>query len=180
MPGQAAFGRYVIVQMDNGEDTQLNLKEVKAFGDRGNEYQVDQNELKRSASWSWSTWWSNIIMSSQPTPTPPHVTLPTFQHARNRTSKWPGILLAQESNNLSPSTTVTPAQNIVTAPPTAAALSSVQRKDIAISTQSASQPVLCTKMRSSAVNTFSWVLFALLFFSIVEKRNKLAKALKMW
>ena len=44
------FGRYVVVQMYNGEDTPLNLFEVKAFGDRGNEYQVDQNELKRSAS----------------------------------------------------------------------------------------------------------------------------------
>ena len=29
--GQEASGRYVIVQMDNGEDA-LNLEEVKAFG----------------------------------------------------------------------------------------------------------------------------------------------------
>ena len=31
IPGQETSGRYVIVQMDNGED-QLNLQEVKAFG----------------------------------------------------------------------------------------------------------------------------------------------------
>merc|ERR1711973_144609 len=30
--GQAAWGRYVIVQMDNGEDNALNLREVRAFG----------------------------------------------------------------------------------------------------------------------------------------------------
>jgi len=30
--GRAAVGRYVIVQMDNGEDSALNLKEVRAFG----------------------------------------------------------------------------------------------------------------------------------------------------
>ena len=34
IPGQAISGRYVIVQMDNGNDA-LNLKEVKAFGDPG-------------------------------------------------------------------------------------------------------------------------------------------------
>ena len=50
LPGQAVFGRYVVVQMNYGKDTPLNLFEVEAFGDRGNEYQVDQNELKRSAS----------------------------------------------------------------------------------------------------------------------------------
>ena len=34
--GQEAAGRYVVVQMNNGADTQLNLIEVKVFGDRGN------------------------------------------------------------------------------------------------------------------------------------------------
>ena len=29
-------GRYVIVQMDNGEGIPLNLKEVRAFGSAGN------------------------------------------------------------------------------------------------------------------------------------------------
>ena len=33
--GQTMSGRFVIVQMDNGNDP-LNLKEVKAFGDLGN------------------------------------------------------------------------------------------------------------------------------------------------
>ena len=33
--GEAVSGRYVIVQMDNGEDTQLNLNEVMAFGVKG-------------------------------------------------------------------------------------------------------------------------------------------------
>ena len=35
IPGQAKSGRYVIVQMDNGEDSPLNLKEVTAFGRLG-------------------------------------------------------------------------------------------------------------------------------------------------
>ena len=33
--GEAVYGRYVIVQMDNGEDTPLNLNEVMAFGVKG-------------------------------------------------------------------------------------------------------------------------------------------------
>ena len=33
IPGQAMPGRFVIVQMDNGQTTPLNLKEVKASGD---------------------------------------------------------------------------------------------------------------------------------------------------
>jgi len=33
--GQAASGRFVIVQMNNGNDVPLNLKEVKAFGGSG-------------------------------------------------------------------------------------------------------------------------------------------------
>ena len=35
IPGQALSGRYVIVQMDNGEGVPLNLKEVVAFGETG-------------------------------------------------------------------------------------------------------------------------------------------------
>ena len=35
IPGQAVSGRYVIVQMDNGEGVPLSLKEVKAFGVKG-------------------------------------------------------------------------------------------------------------------------------------------------
>ena len=31
IPGQERAGRYVIIQMDNGEEV-LNLREVKAFG----------------------------------------------------------------------------------------------------------------------------------------------------
>ena len=34
-------GRYVIVQMNNGENTPLNLKEVKAFGRPGNNTQLN-------------------------------------------------------------------------------------------------------------------------------------------
>ena len=34
-PGQALSGRYVIVQMDNGEGVPLNLREVMAFGEKG-------------------------------------------------------------------------------------------------------------------------------------------------
>ena len=33
--GQAKSGRYVIVQMDNGEGASLNLREVMAFGEKG-------------------------------------------------------------------------------------------------------------------------------------------------
>ena len=33
--GPAVSGRYVIVQMDNGEDVPLNLREVMAFGGKG-------------------------------------------------------------------------------------------------------------------------------------------------
>ena len=33
--GNAFSGRYVIVQMDNGEGVPLNLREVTAFGDKG-------------------------------------------------------------------------------------------------------------------------------------------------
>ena len=36
IPGQAMSGRFVIVQMDNGNDVPLNLEEVKAFGESGN------------------------------------------------------------------------------------------------------------------------------------------------
>ena len=35
IPGEPLLGRYVIVQMDNGEDVALNLKEVRAFGTQG-------------------------------------------------------------------------------------------------------------------------------------------------
>ena len=31
-PGEDSSGRYVIVQMDNGVDYPLNLREVKAYG----------------------------------------------------------------------------------------------------------------------------------------------------
>ena len=35
IPGHAVSGRYVIVQMDNGEGVHLNLREVMAFGPKG-------------------------------------------------------------------------------------------------------------------------------------------------
>ena len=34
-PGQALSGRYVIVQMDNGEGVPLSLKEVRSYGIKG-------------------------------------------------------------------------------------------------------------------------------------------------
>ena len=35
IPGEPLLGRYVIVQMDNGVGVPLNLKEVRAFGAKG-------------------------------------------------------------------------------------------------------------------------------------------------
>ena len=35
IPGLETFGRYVIVQMDNGEGVPLNLREVMAFEKKG-------------------------------------------------------------------------------------------------------------------------------------------------
>ena len=35
IPGPTMSGRYVIVQMDNGEGAFLNLREVMAFGEKG-------------------------------------------------------------------------------------------------------------------------------------------------
>ena len=35
IPGQAVSGRYVIVQMDNGEGVPLSLKEVRSYGIKG-------------------------------------------------------------------------------------------------------------------------------------------------
>ena len=34
-PGKPLSGRFVIVQMDNGEDVPLNLKEVRVYGQVG-------------------------------------------------------------------------------------------------------------------------------------------------
>lgn len=35
IPGEPLLGRYVIVQMDNGDNVPLNLREVIAFGEAG-------------------------------------------------------------------------------------------------------------------------------------------------
>ena len=35
IPGEPLLGRYVIVQMDNGDNVPLNLREVVAFGEAG-------------------------------------------------------------------------------------------------------------------------------------------------
>ena len=42
--GVELSGRYVIVQMDNGEDVPLNLREVMAFGEKG---ETPRSELHR-------------------------------------------------------------------------------------------------------------------------------------
>ena len=35
IPGPSLSGRYVVVQMDNGDGVSLNLNEVMAFGEKG-------------------------------------------------------------------------------------------------------------------------------------------------
>ena len=57
IPGQAQSGRYVIVQMDNGEDTPLNLKEVTAFG----KWQIPRHTFSVFRFFSQLLLWAAVL-----------------------------------------------------------------------------------------------------------------------
>ena len=51
--GPAVSGRYVIVQMDNGEGVHLNLREVRAFGPKGD----TQKRTEHYLDWIYYRVW---------------------------------------------------------------------------------------------------------------------------